>query len=522
MMNQNEEHEDILFEEKKKQTDRREAGMGADGEFSAESLKRWFTRAGGALAACAAAVCLMTVLMAGKNQKESLIMEVNSDILMEFTMNRRGAVLSASGKMATNETVSMDAFDGKSLGITVGKIFDRLAENNSLGEDGGILISVRRSDPDSKASPEKIVKEVQKETESELQKKESRATVYVFESEEDTKTREIADKYGITVTKAEFLKRLFAENPEITVSGAPTDELNNKWEYYVNQIHEMDKFVKELTTKLADYPEPVVLVMYGDHLPTMGLKVEDLENRYLYQTEYVIWDNMGLKRKQENIASYQIAAEVMNRVGIHDGTIFRYHQTRRNTKNYQVDLEVLQYDMLYGKRYVYGEDGETPYERVKLQMGALPVTLERIEKSGEDTWYFYGENFTASSRVEVNEEIQDTVYVSPSILMVHSLTLEDGDQITIAQQSNSSTKKVLTRTEPMMYEEPKTVSTPTPTPNPDSTKTDVTQENANTSTAPQDELTAAPSGAPEGEGDKIEPSKTENSDKPAEDGGLQN
>ena len=312
------------------------------------------------------------------------------------------------------------------------------------------------------------------------------------------------------------------ENPEITVSGAPTDELNNKWEYYVNQIHEMDKFVKELTTKLADYPEPVVLVMYGDHLPTMGLKVEDLENRYLYQTEYVIWDNMGLKRKQENIASYQIAAEVMNRVGIHDGTIFRYHQTRRNTKNYQVDLEVLQYDMLYGKRYVYGEDGETPYERVKLQMGALPVTLERIEKSGEDTWYFYGENFTASSRVEVNEEIQDTVYVSPSILMVHSLTLEDGDQITIAQQSNSSTKKVLTRTEPMMYEEPKTVSTPTPMPNPDSTKTDVTQENANTSTAPQDELTAAPSGAPEGEGDKIEPSKTENSDKPAEDGGLQN
>ena len=54
---------------------------------------------------------------------------------------------------------------------------------------------------------------------------------------------------------------------------------------------------KELTTKLADYPEPVVLVMYGDHLPTMGLKVEDLENRYLYQTEYVSGIIMGLKKK---------------------------------------------------------------------------------------------------------------------------------------------------------------------------------------------------------------------------------
>ena len=30
------------------------------------------------------------------------------------------------------------------------------------------------------------------------------------------------------------------EDPEITVSGAPTEEENNKWEYYVNEIHEMD------------------------------------------------------------------------------------------------------------------------------------------------------------------------------------------------------------------------------------------------------------------------------------------
>lgn len=160
----------------------------------------------------------MAVLMMGKNRKESLIMEVNSDIMMEFTMNRRGSVLSAKGMMArSNEAVSMTVFEGKSLGIAVGKIFDRLADNNSLGEDGGILISVRKSGAEVKASPEKIVKELQKQTESELQKKESRATVYVFESEEDTKTREIADKYGITVTKAEFLKHLFSENPGITI-----------------------------------------------------------------------------------------------------------------------------------------------------------------------------------------------------------------------------------------------------------------------------------------------------------------
>ena len=101
----------------------------------------------------------------------------------------------------------------------------------------------------------------------------------------------------------------------------------------------MDNFVKELTDKLADYPEDVVLVMYGDHLPTMGLTVEDLKNKYLFQTEYVMWDNFGLKKKNENLAAYQMAAEVMDRVGIHEGTVFHYHQARRNTRNYQVDLE---------------------------------------------------------------------------------------------------------------------------------------------------------------------------------------
>lgn len=217
MVNQNGEHEDMLFEEKKKEPEKLEAGMGADGEFSMDALKKWFMRAGGALAVCAAAVLLMAVLMAGKNQKESLIMEVNSDLLMQFSMNRRGAVLKAEGKTArTNETISMDAFQGKSLGIAVGKIFDKLAENNSLGEDGGILISVRRSSTDSKASAQKIVKEVQKQTESELQQKESKAVVYVFEAEEDAKTKQISSEYGISITKASFLKTLIAENPAIT------------------------------------------------------------------------------------------------------------------------------------------------------------------------------------------------------------------------------------------------------------------------------------------------------------------
>ena len=235
------------------------------------------------------------------------------------------------------------------------------------------------------------------------------------------------------------------ENPEITVSGAPTDELNNKWEYYVNQIHEMDNFVKELTDGLADYPEDVVLVMYGDHLPTMGLTVEDVENKYLFQTEYVMWDNFGLKKKKENLAAYQMAAEVMDRVGIHEGNIFKYHQARRNTKNYQVDLETLQYDLLYGKQYTYDE--KNPFERTKMHMGIYDTTLESIQVVSETdhTYYIQGTNFTPSSQVKINGEWYDTVYVNPTKLIITGKELDDFDRLSVVQRSNSSTRKAMTK-----------------------------------------------------------------------------
>ena len=235
------------------------------------------------------------------------------------------------------------------------------------------------------------------------------------------------------------------DDPEITVSGSPTEEQNWKWEYYVNQIREMDDFIKELTDTLADYPEDVVLVLYGDHLPTMDLTVEDLENKYLFQTEYVIWDNMNLLKKDDNLASYQIAAEVMDRVGIHDGNIFRYHQARRSTKNYQVDLQTLQYDLLYGKQYAYG--GKSPFKRAKMRMGLYDVTLESLRVIPETnyTYYIRGTNFTPSSEIQLNGEWIDTVYVDPTTLIISGTELHDFDRITVAQRSNSSTRKALSK-----------------------------------------------------------------------------
>lgn len=235
------------------------------------------------------------------------------------------------------------------------------------------------------------------------------------------------------------------EEPEITVTGSPTEAKNNQWEYYVNQIREMDDFVKELTDALEEYPEDVILVMYGDHLPTMDLTVEDVKNRYLFQTQYVMWDNFGLEKKDVNLAAYQMAAEVLDRVGIHEGTIFRYHQARRNTKNYQVDLETLQYDLLYGERYSY--EGEKPFKRTKMRLGIYDTTLDGISlvSAWDHTYRITGTNFTPSSQVKLNGEWYDTVYVNPTTLMISGTELGDFDRLSVVQRSNSSTRKALSK-----------------------------------------------------------------------------
>lgn len=241
------------------------------------------------------------------------------------------------------------------------------------------------------------------------------------------------------------------DDPQITVSGSATEEQNYKWEYYVNEIHEMDEFIQELTEALEDLGEPVVLVMYGDHLPTMGLEVRDMKNRYLFQTQYVIWDNMGLKKKDENLASYQIAAELFQRLGIFEGNVFRYHQARKNTKNYQVDLELLQYDILYGEQYVY--EGRSPFRAAKMRMGIYDATLDAVRPAPglKNSSYIMGTHFTPSSEVMINGEYVETNYLNPTTLLISEYEFDKMDKVKVVQRSNSSTRKALSSTYERYY-----------------------------------------------------------------------
>lgn len=239
------------------------------------------------------------------------------------------------------------------------------------------------------------------------------------------------------------------ENPRITVEGIEDEALRNKWEYYVNQVYEMDEFAGNLVKTLEERGEPTVVVFYGDHLPTMGLKAEDLKGRYLYNTNYVIWDNIGLKKEDRNIPSYQIMADVLDRLDIHSGTVFNYHQERRKTKNYLADLELLQYDILYGGQYVYG--GDQPITEGHMVMGVRDVTLKNIVPHLKNGYSLYGENFTKSSKVYVNGEKQKSSFLNNTRIDLSETELKDGDVIVVSQVGSSNT--IFRKSDEYIYQE---------------------------------------------------------------------
>lgn len=241
-------------------------------------------------------------------------------------------------------------------------------------------------------------------------------------------------------------------NPQITVSGGKNEGVNNAWTYYANQIYEEDQFVRSLIDDLSKRKEPTVLMLYGDHLPTMGLSESDLTTHSLFDTNYLIWDNIGLKKQNQTLTSYQAVANLFNRIGIHEGVMFNFQQKMAKNPDYLYDMQVLQYDMLYGKKYVFGQTN--PYSPTLLAMGVKPVSITSIHQLGKDddgVYEVYGKNLTQSCALKVNDTIYDATFINSGKLLVGGVKLKEGDWVSLAVRANSSSHPTLSTSNTLVY-----------------------------------------------------------------------
>lgn len=230
------------------------------------------------------------------------------------------------------------------------------------------------------------------------------------------------------------------ENPPITiVSGVEDEGRRNAIEYYANQIHEMDAFIVELINALEEFGEDTILVMYGDHLPGLGFSENDLENGSIYQTEYIIWNNFGMEKQDEDIETFQLSPKVLKSLNMTKGVINQYHQNYRDSEEYLSGLQNLEYDILYGDQLAYG--GIIPYSATELQMGIDEISITKIEPELiEDTQYVnvIGENFTKSSKVLVNGDLHDTEFIDKKTLRIKYDKLSSLDSFVVNQVDKDS------------------------------------------------------------------------------------
>lgn len=201
-------------------------------------------------------------------------------------------------------------------------------------------------------------------------------------------------------------------------------------EYYVNQLRQTDDVVKNLIEYLKNYPEPVAVVLYGDHLPAFNITDDDLDEIGIYQTEYCIWTNYtDLENTHEDIATYQLNALLFEKLGLNAGMMPRVTQVLKDSKKYKDVLSILAYDMLYGKNYALGENLKTS----DMQFGIKPLEITSVE-TGTETALVYGGKFTPYSTVFVNGERVETVFIDQNTLKINIDDLKnEGCEIKIAQ-----------------------------------------------------------------------------------------
>ncbi len=224
---------------------------------------------------------------------------------------------------------------------------------------------------------------------------------------------------------------------DIKVSGFENNaEYENMYSYYVQQIRDTDKLIGMLTEYYSTYDEDTVIVFYGDHLPDLKLKEEDLKVGNLYQTEYILWSNFGAFNgvSDKDIESFQLGAYLFELLGLNDniGVIGSVHRYLKDEPDYKSVLHLMEYDALFGKNY---SNRGAEYAPTEMTFGVSAPKITGLAYEGE-TLTVSGEWFNPFSVVYINGQRCETDYVSRERLIAKAVKLNGGDMVTVAQETD--------------------------------------------------------------------------------------
>ncbi len=231
---------------------------------------------------------------------------------------------------------------------------------------------------------------------------------------------------------------------------AESSDTKAQMDYYVNQLSEVDDFIGELLCEYSEFEEPTVIVFFGDHLPALELKSEDLKTNDLYKTEYVIWANFPIESEDQDLEANMLASKVTSVLGLTNGVINKLNTYFKDDENFESMSKMLAYDILYGENFAKAPK----HEPTNMTMGLDLIKLsECYFENG--TLYVKGEHFNQNSRITIDRSVRhETEFIDSNTLAIENFhTFKDNFTISVAQVTSDNT--VLGTANKLLCEAPK-------------------------------------------------------------------
>ena len=260
---------------------------------------------------------------------------------------------------------------------------------------------------------------------------------------ESTEARDVVT--CITVeTHGKYAETYTPREGDIEVIRLPETIPLAPFQNFINALPATDEFLKKVIHALARFDEPTVVVAYGDHLPALELENDMLTTGDIYASRYVIWNNFSGQFEAPDLEAYRLGAQLLKQLGFSGGVISKYHQAAdpgETGEAYLNNLELLQYDMLYGDMEAY--EGRSPYLPAPMTLGSEPVTISEASLEYHRL-LVTGENFNEFSAILIDGQPVDTAFVDES----HIVALLDEEVTTFAVAQVARDGTVLYTTEP--------------------------------------------------------------------------
>ena len=158
---------------------------------------------------------------------------------------------------------------------------------------------------------------------------------------------------------------------------------------YVNGVKDSDKALEKLVNYFSNVEEPTIIVVYGDHLPTLDEQYALYKDSHyiegtfdakdcskLYETPFVVWNNYGLPKKDfGTIDATYLNSQLMDYIGYHKDPYMNYQLMARKKL------------AAYGEHFVIdGKGSIKEIDKINKQERVIQDTLWMIQYDRLGLW----------------------------------------------------------------------------------------------------------------------------------------